>query len=86
MVERAFVGLAITPDGGEDKFWEALRNNILWLIVVPALSTALWPAGAQLTDRIAWGNIAKSLIFMPMAISFVGRLVIWKLVYDGAPR
>ena len=35
-----------------------------------------------LTDRIWWGNIAKSLIFMPMAISFVGASVIWKFVYD----
>jgi alpha-glucoside transport system permease protein len=40
---------------------------------------------AQLTDRIGWGNIAKSLIFMPMAISFVGASVIWKLIYDTRP-
>jgi alpha-glucoside transport system permease protein len=37
---------------------------------------------ATLADRVAWGNIAKSLIFMPMAISFVGASVIWKFVYD----
>ena len=37
---------------------------------------------AQLTDRIKWGAFAKSLIFMPMAISFVGAAVIFKLVYD----
>jgi len=69
----------------EPKFWEALRNNMLWLIVVPALSTAFGLLAAQLTDRISWGNIAKSLIFMPMAISFVGAAVIWKLVYDARP-
>jgi hypothetical protein len=40
---------------------------------------------AQLTDRISWGNIAKSLIFMPMAISFVGAAVIFKLIYDARP-
>ncbi|HHL22339.1 MAG TPA: sugar ABC transporter permease, partial [Aliiroseovarius sp.] len=40
---------------------------------------------AQLTDRIRWGNIAKAFIFMPMAISFVGAAVIWKLVYDARP-
>lgn len=66
----------------EAKFWESLRNNMLWLIVVPALSTAFGLLAAQLTDRIRWGNLAKSLIFMPMAISFVGASVIWKLVYD----
>jgi len=70
---------------GEPKFWEALRNNMLWLIVVPAMSTVFGLAVAQLTDRIRWGNIAKSLIFMPMAISFVGAAVIWKLVYDTRP-
>jgi len=67
---------------GEDKFWESLRNNMVWLIVVPAMSTAFGLLAAQLTDRIRWGNIAKSMIFMPMAISFVGASVIWKLIYD----
>jgi alpha-glucoside transport system permease protein len=53
--------------------------------VVPAVSTAFGLLAAQLTDRIGWGNIAKSLIFMPMAISFVGASVIWKLIYDTRP-
>lgn len=70
----------------EPKFWEAMRNNMLWLIVVPAMSTVFGLLVAQLTDRIAWGNVAKALIFMPMAISFVGAAVIWKLVYDTRPE
>ncbi len=37
---------------------------------------------AVMADRLWWGNVAKSLIFMPMAISFVGASVIWKFVYD----
>ena len=69
----------------EPKFWEAMSNNMLWLIVVPAASTAMGLLVAQLTDRIKWGNIAKSLIFMPMAISFVGASVIFKLIYDTRP-
>lgn len=69
----------------EPKFWEALRNNMMWLIVVPAASTAFGLLAAQLTDRIGWGTVAKSLIFMPMAISFVGASVIWKLVYEARP-
>ncbi|NNF23961.1 MAG: sugar ABC transporter permease [Rhodobacteraceae bacterium] len=81
-----FVGLAnYAQMMSEAKFWEALTNNMYWLIVVPALSTAFGLLAAQLTDRISWGNIAKSLIFMPMAISFVGAAVIWKLVYDTRP-
>ncbi len=83
----AFVGLANYQQMvGEAKFWEALRNNMLWLIVVPAASTAFGLLVAQLTDRIAWGNLAKSMIFMPMAISFVGASVIFKLIYDARPE
>jgi alpha-glucoside transport system permease protein len=81
-----FVGLAnYAQMVSEAKFWESMRNNMLWLIVVPAASTAFGLLAAQLTDRIRWGNIAKSLIFMPMAISFVGASVIWKLIYDTRP-
>ena len=83
----AFVGLANYQQMSADpKFWEALRNNMLWLIIVPAMSTAFGLLAAQLTDRISWGNAAKSIIFMPMAISFVGASVIWKLIYDTRPE
>ena len=84
--DDAFVGLANYQQMmAEPKFWEAIRNNMLWLIVVPAASTAFGLLVAQLTDRLFWGNIAKSLIFMPMAISFVGASVIFKLIYDARP-
>jgi alpha-glucoside transport system permease protein len=83
---REFVGFQnYSTMFGESKFWESMTNNMLWLIVVPAMSTAFGLLAAQLTDRIWWGNIAKSLIFMPMAISFVGASVIWKLIYDTRP-
>ncbi|MGB5556628.1 MAG: sugar ABC transporter permease [Paracoccaceae bacterium] len=82
----AFVGLANYQQMfGEPKFWEAMRNNMMWLIVVPAAATAFGLLAAQLTDRIKWGSFAKSLIFMPMAISFVGAAVIFKLIYDTRP-
>ena len=86
MADDAFVGMDnYNQMFGEAKFWEAVRNNLLWLVIVPAASTAFGLLAAQLTDRIAWGNIAKSLIFMPMAISFVGASVIFKLIYDTRP-
>ena len=66
-------------------FRESVRNNILWLIVVPAAATFFGLIAAALTDRISWGNVAKSFIFMPMAISFVGASVIWKFIYDYRP-
>jgi alpha-glucoside transport system permease protein len=49
---------------------------------VPAACTLAGLIIAVLTDRIWWGPIAKSLIFLPLAISFVGASVIWKFVYD----
>ncbi|MXY34966.1 MAG: sugar ABC transporter permease [Boseongicola sp. SB0664_bin_43] len=86
-LDGAFVGFANYQQMlAEPKFWEAMRNNMLWLIVVPAASTAFGLLAAQLTDRIAWGNLAKSLVFMPMAISFVGASVIFKLIYDARPE
>ena len=66
----------------DDEFRQSIFNNLLWLVVVPALSTFFGLVIAFLTDRIWWGNIAKTLIFMPMAISFVGASVIWKFIYD----
>jgi alpha-glucoside transport system permease protein len=65
-------------DGG---FWRAALNNLGWLIIVPMCSTAFGLVIATLADRLWWGSIAKSLVFMPMAISFVGASVIWKFVY-----
>jgi alpha-glucoside transport system permease protein len=77
-----FVGLSnyawLFNDG---QFHITLRNNLLWLIIVPTLSTVFGLAVAVLADRAKFGTIAKSIIFMPMAISFVGASVIWKFVY-----
>ena len=78
-----FVGLANYQWLFQDnEFRDCLTNNLLWLLIVPALSTFFGLIIAALTDRIRWGNIAKSLIFMPMAISFIGASIIWKFVYD----
>lgn len=67
---------------GDENFLVTIRNNFLWLLVVPAASTALGLVVAVLADRVWWGHAAKTLVFMPMAISFVGASVIWKFVYD----
>ena len=65
----------------DPEFHVTLRNNLLWLLVVPTLSTVFGLIIAVLADRSRFGNIAKTLVFMPMAISFVGASVIWKFVY-----
>jgi alpha-glucoside transport system permease protein len=65
----------------DSTFWRTTLNNVGWLIIVPAVSTALGLIVAVLADRLWWGVFAKTLIFMPMAISFVGAAVIWRFVY-----
>jgi alpha-glucoside transport system permease protein len=70
----------------DPEFRIALLNNFLWVLVVPAASTFIGLLAAQLTDRLSWGNIAKSLVFMPMAISFVGASLIWSFVYHPNPE
>lgn len=66
---------------GNTGFQVSIRNNILWLIVVPTFSTIFGLTVAYLTDRIWWRNVARSLVFLPMAISFVGASVIWRFIY-----
>jgi len=78
-----FVGLAnFRWVFADQNFLLTIRNNFLWLLVVPAAATAFGLVVAVLADRVWWGGFAKSMVFMPMAISFVGASVIWKFVYD----
>jgi alpha-glucoside transport system permease protein len=64
---------------------EAWTNNLLWIVVGTALVVIFGLLIAILSDRSIFENAAKSLIFMPMAISMVGAGVIWKFVYDNNP-
>jgi len=80
---REFVGLYNYNWAVNDpEFKRSIFNNLAWLLVVPTLSTFFGLIIANLADRIWWGSIAKSIIFMPMAISFVGAGVIWKFIYE----
>lgn len=64
-----------------NQFWTAIRNSVLWLAVVPTACVVLGLIIAVLTDSVRWGVIAKSFIFVPLAISFVGAAVIWRNIY-----
>ena len=59
-----------------------LINTALWIVITPIFSTALGLTLALLLDRMKRESLPKSLIFMPMAISFVGASIIWNLVYS----
>ena len=59
----------------------ALRNNALWLLFMVPLTVAIGLIVAVLADRVSYESLVKSLIFMPMAISFIGAGVIWRFMY-----
>lgn len=63
----------------------AFRNNVMWIIFGSTFSVAFGLLVAVLADRSKWEKLSKSLIFLPMAISFVGAGVIWNFIYEFRP-
>ncbi|MGA7148441.1 MAG: sugar ABC transporter permease [Microbacterium sp.] len=59
-----------------------LINTVLWVLLVPTFSTALGLAYAVWIDKSRGERYYKALVFMPMAISFVGAGIIWRFVYE----
>ena len=85
----AYVGLQNYKDlFGDSSFWQVLLNNALWIIIVPALTVALGLGVAVLADRLRprGEKSAKTFIFLPLAISFVGAATIWSTVYAYQPE
>lgn len=66
--------------------YEALRNNLLWIAFGSTFSVIFGLLVAVLADRSRWERFAKSLVFLPMAISFVGAGVIWNFMYAVRPE
>lgn len=68
----------------------ALRNNALWLLLMVPGTVIVGLLFALLADRVKYESLAKSIIFLPMAISFIGAGVIWRFVYyiqtGGGPQ
>ena len=81
-----FVGLANYKFAfTNDTMLIAFRNNAIWLVVATAGTVGLGMLIAVLADRVPYERLVKTLIFTPMAISFVGAGVIWKYVYAFRP-
>lgn len=66
----------------DDSQLQVLRNTAIWVILTPVLATAIGLVYAVLVDRSRFERFAKTLLFLPMAISLVGASIIWKFVYD----
>ncbi|MFE0640371.1 carbohydrate ABC transporter permease [Streptomyces sp. NPDC058877] len=84
--DASFVGLdnylALVTD---ESLRTAVRNNLIWLVVAPAVATALGLVFAVLTERVRWGTAFKLVVFMPMAISMLAAGIIFRLVYEQDP-
>ena len=68
-------------------FQQTLFNTLLWIAIVPAATVVLGLAVAVLADRLRPRSekVAKTIIFLPMAISMVGAATIWRFVYEARP-
>jgi alpha-glucoside transport system permease protein len=66
--------------------WLAFRNNIVWLVLGTGGSVVIGLLVATLVDRVKREALAKTFIFLPLAISMVGASVIWRFVYAWAPE
>ena len=72
----------------EDVYRIGIRNSILWVIIVPAAALVIGLGFATLVDQLGkkTESATKSLIFMPMAISFVGASVVFAFIYSFRPE
>jgi alpha-glucoside transport system permease protein len=86
--------LTVTPGAGlDDWVWgltnpenhQLYWNNIIWLVVGTAGSVGLGLLIAAMVDRVKRESLAKTFIFLPLAISLVGASVIWRFVYAWRP-
>jgi alpha-glucoside transport system permease protein len=78
-----FVGLAnYTAVLADSNVQIALRNNVLWVVLFTGAVLLFGLLFAVLADRVPYESMAKTLIFVPMAISFVAAGVIWRFMYD----
>jgi alpha-glucoside transport system permease protein len=71
----------------DESMLRSIRNTIGWIVIVPTVAVGIGLAVATLADRLRRGEaVAKSMIFLPMAISFAGASIVWRLVYSYRPQ
>jgi alpha-glucoside transport system permease protein len=71
----------------DESMLRSIRNTAGWIVIVPLVAVSVGLVFATLADRLRRGEaIAKSLIFLPMAISFVGAAVTFRLIYSYRPQ
>jgi alpha-glucoside transport system permease protein len=68
-----------------DNLLTAIKNNAIWVAVVPAAVTAIGLLFAVLTERIRWSVAFKTVVFMPLAVSAFAAGVTWRIMYQQEP-
>src|SRR5207248_3816753 len=63
----------------------AIKNNAIWVLVVPALVTSIGLIFAVLTERVSWRLALRTVVFMPMAVSLFAAGVIWRIMDQQDP-
>lgn len=90
----SFLGKDSKEFTGLDNYWyiftnvdmlDALKNNLLWLVLFTSITVSLGVVIAVLADRVRYEAAAKAMIFLPMAISFVAASVIWRFMFEFRP-
>ncbi|PZF82121.1 carbohydrate ABC transporter permease [Jiangella anatolica] len=84
--DGGFVGFANYTQTLSDEVTRiALRNTVLWVVLLPSLAVLAGLAIAVLADRVRYGALVKAALFLPIAISAVAAGVIWSFMYDYQP-
>ena len=88
--QHGFIGTWVGIDNYKTLFTTstlttAIKNNAIWVAVVPALVTAIGLIFAVLTERVRWAVAFKTVVFLPMAISAFATGVTWRIMYQQDP-
>jgi alpha-glucoside transport system permease protein len=71
----------------DESMVRSMRNTLGWIVLVPLFGVSIGLVFATLADRLRRGEaVAKSMIFLPMAISLVGAAVVWRFIYSFRPE
>jgi len=96
MVRTIWISLTDRPDGSgllenfriaftDPALLAAMRNNVIWIVLGTSGSVIIGLVFASLVDRVRREALAKTFVFLPLAISMVGAAVIWRFVYLWRP-
>jgi alpha-glucoside transport system permease protein len=89
--QHGFIGTWVGIDNYKTLFTTstlttAIKNNAIWVAVVPAVVTAIGLVFAVLTERVRWAVAFKTAVFLPMAISAFATGVTWRIMYQQDPN